>query len=281
MGNASLEGKVIMVTGASKRVGRCYALALARAGAQVVAVARTQGVAGQPGSLAEVAAAGAAAGLDITPWPCDLSDEGAIRTMITGLAARFGGVDAVVNNAVAPMSRIDCMDVPADVWDAQMRVNVRAPYLLTVLAAPLMTARGGGSIVNITSLSGSTPAKESGAHEGLVHYGVSKAGLNRLTSYFAIELAEANIAVNGLSPGNADAYLRAVNNIGDEGEQQVVAGQQLDETFWGDPLVWLAAARPADMSGQIVHTYGFGESWGPLRTAPTNWSPEISRIIGG
>jgi NAD(P)-dependent dehydrogenase (short-subunit alcohol dehydrogenase family) len=162
-----------------------------------------------------------------------------------------------------------------------MRVNVRAPYVLIVRTAPLMMARGGGSIVNITSLSGGTTGKGGGAHQGLVHYGVSKAALNRLTSYFAAEFADANVAVNALSPGDAASYLAMVNGVGAEGgDDHVVAGKQLDEVFWGSPVIYLAGARPADVTGQILHTYTYGESWGPRYAIPPDWSPEVLKVLG-
>lgn len=281
MESGSLDGNVVIVTGASRRVGRSYALALAKAGATVVALARTMG--DDPtrfGTLAEVAAAGRKAGHEVHAYRCDLADEDEILRTVDDVVARFGGIDAVINNAVAEMGRIDGLAVPRDIWDAQMRVNVRAPYVLTAASAPHMIARGGGSIVNVTSLSGSTPSKDSGAHEGLVHYGVSKAALNRLTTWFAIEFADANIAVNSISPGDADAYMRLVNNAADGPEVQLSAGNQLDQAFWGNPIVYLAGARPADVTGQILHTYTFGESWGPRYPTPPAWSPEVLKILG-
>jgi NAD(P)-dependent dehydrogenase (short-subunit alcohol dehydrogenase family) len=114
-----------------------------------------------------------------------------------------------------------------------------------------------------------------------VHYGVSKAALNRLTTYFAAEFEDLGIAVNSLSPGDAAAYMRMVNGVDeDAGEEHVAAGNQLDERFWGGPVVYLAGARPADVTGQILHTYTFGETWGPIYETPPKWSPEILKVLG-
>jgi NAD(P)-dependent dehydrogenase (short-subunit alcohol dehydrogenase family) len=278
----TLRGKVVIVTGASKRLGRCYALALAKKGAKVAALARSLGEDPEEiGTLAEVVATAAKAGGEVAAFRCDLGDETDIGRTVDAIVARFGGVDAVVNNAVAAVDRLDSMNVPQDIWEEQMRINVRAPYLLTVLAHPSMKARGGGSIINITSMAGSTTGRGGGAHLGLVHYGVSKAALNRLTTYFAAEFEPDGIAVNSLSPGDAAAYMRMVNGVDENaGEEHIASGQQLDERFWGDPVVYLAQARPGDVTGQNLHTYTFGESWGPLYETPPQWSPEVLKVLG-
>jgi NAD(P)-dependent dehydrogenase (short-subunit alcohol dehydrogenase family) len=277
----SIEGKVVVVTGASRRLGRCYALSLAKAGATVVGLARTVGDdSEQIGTLAEVKAAARKAGNDITTIQCDLSHENEIEAAVDHVVREFGGIDGLVNNAIASVDRIDCLNVTQDVWEESLRVDVRAPYLLMARSVPHMVARGGGSIINLTSLSAGTTGKGSGAHAGLLHYGVSKAALNRLTTYFAAEFEEDNIAVNAISPGDASAYMRVMNNLGPEvPEHEVLGGHQLDEEFWGNPIVYLAGARPSDITGQIVHTYTFGQSWGPSYVTPPEWSPEIRGLL--
>ncbi len=277
----SVEGKVVVVSGASRRLGRCYALSLAKAGARVVGLARTVGDdPGKMGTLAEVEATARQAGHDLTAYRCDLSDEEEINRVVDDVVQRFGGIDGLVNNAISSVDRIDCLSVPQDVWEESMRVNVRAPYVLMARSVPHMIARGGGSIVNITSLSAGATGKGAGAHAGLLQYGVTKAALNRLTSFFAAEFEEDNIAVNAISPGDASAYMRMMNGVGPEvPEQEVVAGHQLDDEFWGNPIVFLAGARPSDLTGQILHTYTFGQSWGPSYPTPPEWSPEIRSLL--
>lgn len=276
-----LAGKVAIVSGASKRLGRCYVMALGRAGATVVALARSLGDdPTQMGTLAEVEASGRAEGFDVHAYRCDIGDEDELRRVIGEVAERFGGIDCVVNNAVYAAEKRETMDIAQDVWEEAMRVNVRAPYVLTTLARPYMIARGGGSIVNISSLAAQNPGKGSGAHAGLVMYGVSKAALNRLTTWFGHELADDNIAVNAISPGDVSVYMRLANGIGAEvPDRDVVAGEQLDEAFWGNPVAWLAGARPADVTGQVLHTYTFGESWGPAYDTPPEWSPIVAKIL--
>lgn len=276
-----LAGKVAIVAGASKRLGRCYALALARAGARVVALARTLGDdPRQMGTLREVEAHARAEGLDVTACRCDLADAASVRQTVERIASDFGRIDAIVNNAVLFADRRECRGIPDDDWNLAFSVNVRAPYLLIDAALPCMEHGGGGSIINITSLAAGKTGKGGGAHQGLLLYGLTKAALNRMTTWYAAELEDSNIAVNAISPGDVSVYLRLANDIGAEvPDREVVSGEQLDERFWGDPVVWLAGARPADVTGAVLHTYTFGSEWGDRQRAEPEWSPLIQKIL--
>jgi 3-oxoacyl-[acyl-carrier protein] reductase len=278
----SLQGRVVIVSGASRRLGRCYAMALGRAGATVIALARTMGDdPAQMGTLREVEETGRKLGYAIHSYRCDLNDEDDIERVIDEVVARFGGIDGIVNNAVFAADRRDPLDLSREVWEEAMHVNVRAPYVLISKAYPSMVTRGGGSIVNITSLAATNTGKGGGAHLGLVLYGASKAALNRLTTWFAAEFESDNIAVNAISPGDVSVFMRMVNGIDAEAKGvEPVAGKQLDEAFWGDPVAWLMAARPARLTGQILHTYSFGEGWGSRDGAGPEWSPQIRKILG-
>jgi NAD(P)-dependent dehydrogenase (short-subunit alcohol dehydrogenase family) len=277
----SLAGKVIVVSGASRRLGRCYALALAQAGARVVALARTLGDGTNPqGTLREVEATAQARGLEVVARQCDLSDEMQVHAVVEAAANEFGGIDVVVNNAVAYANRINCREIPRSKWDEAFAVNVRAPYVLIDAAVPSMQIRGGGAIVNVTSLAAGKTGKGGGAHHGLLLYGLTKAALNRMTTWYAAELENSNIAVNAISPGDVSVYMRLVNGVGADETDEVVEGEQLDEAFWGDPVVWLAGVGPAEMTGEILHTYTFSEEWGPRPESPRQRSPIINQILG-
>jgi NAD(P)-dependent dehydrogenase (short-subunit alcohol dehydrogenase family) len=277
-----LNEKVVIVSGASRRLGRCYAMALGKAGATVIALARTLGEdTAQPGSLLEVEASGRAAGYDIHAYRCDLTDEENIRAVVAAVAERFGGIDGIVNNAVDMSGSDDSLDISADAWNRAMQVNVRAPYLLIAQSHLHMVARGGGAIVNVTSLVAGPTGKGGGAHKGLALYGAAKAALNRLTTWFAAEFESDNIAVNAISPGDVSVYMRSVNGVDLKARgQEVVEGNQLDERFWGDPVVHLIAARPPEPTGQILHTYTYGETWGARHATPPDWSPEVLHLLG-
>src|SRR5580658_5389674 len=135
--NQSLDGKVVVVSGASRRLGRCYALSLAKAGAHVVALARTLGDDSQQiGTLAEVSATARKAGNDVAIFQCDLSRESEIEQVVDEVVREFGGIDGLVNNAISYVNRMDCLNVPLDVWEESLRVNVRGPYVLMARSIP-------------------------------------------------------------------------------------------------------------------------------------------------
>jgi NAD(P)-dependent dehydrogenase (short-subunit alcohol dehydrogenase family) len=131
---------------------------------------------------------------------------------------------------------------------------------------PQMIARGGGSIVNITSGSAQVTEKGAPAH-GFPTYAVTKAALERLTTYFAAEFAESNVAVNAVSPGHVARYIDS--------------GREPEPRFWGPPVLHLAAQRPRDggRTGQVLHTYEFGRSWGPRPSSPPTWDSELTAIL--
>lgn len=279
--NRPLEGKVILVSGASKRLGRCYALALARAGAQVVALARTLGgETAEMGTLREVEQTAQSAGLKVSAYCCDIRDEDTLKRAVWDAADKYGGIDGVVNNAVAYSTAMQCRGLDHDTWSEAFDVNVRAPYVLIDTVGPILKERGGGSIINITSLAAGATGKGGGAHKGLLLYGLTKAALNRMTTWYAAELSEHNIAVNAISPGDVSVYMRMANDLDPEDRQlEVYTGEQLDEEFWGGPIVWLAGIRPKEVTGEILHTYTFGEKWGP-KIDVRDRSPIIQKILG-
>jgi 3-oxoacyl-[acyl-carrier protein] reductase len=248
----------------------------------VVVLARTLGEdPAQLGTLREVEAMARAEGLDVTARRCDLLDEASVREVVDEVARQFGGIDGLVNNAATHIQPSEWRGISPVVWNEVFGVNVRAPYLLIDRALPHLQARGGGAIVNVTSLAAGPAGKGGGAHERVLLYGLTKAALNRMTTWYAAELEGSGIAVNGISPGDVSVYLRRVNGIDiDARDHEAVVGEQLDEAFWGSPVVWLAGVRPAEMTGEILHTYSFGDSWGPRAEAPHEWPPAIREILG-
>ena len=101
---------------------------------------------------------------------------------------------------------------------------------------------------------------------GFPTYAVTKAALERMTNYMGSELGEKGIAVNAISPGNAEWYMRD--------------GRQPDIDFWGSPIVHLAAQRAPDgINGQIVHTYEFGSRWGPEHSAPPQHDERLLKML--
>jgi NAD(P)-dependent dehydrogenase (short-subunit alcohol dehydrogenase family) len=261
-----LTGTVALVSGASRGIGRIYALALARAGAKVLATART--VEGDPetiGSLAELVATAKAEGLEISACKVDLADAASITAAVDECVSRYGRIDTVVNNAVWTIKVLDFLGIDEDEWETSFRINVLGPYRFMNAAAPHMMANGGGSIVNLTSLAARHMGPGSRSH-GFPTYAVTKAALERMTNYAGSELGAKGIVVNAISPGNAEWYMRD--------------GRQPDIDFWGSPVVHLAAQRAPDgINGQIVHTYEFGTRWGPEFTTPPQRDDRLLKML--
>lgn len=181
----ALEGKVAIVTGASRGLGRAAAAALADQGAQVLAVARTRE------ALQSLAAT---APQRIRPAECDMRDAEAVAALPERTLAKFGRLDIVVNNAgIAPAGAF--LEQPQAIWDEVMAVNVAAPAILSRAAGQHMARHGGGKIINIASTSGIL------GKATLVAYSASKGALLQFTKALAAEWAELGIQVNAIAPG--------------------------------------------------------------------------------
>jgi NAD(P)-dependent dehydrogenase (short-subunit alcohol dehydrogenase family) len=186
-----LEGRVAIVTGGAKGIGRHYALALAQEGARVVLADIADGtevveaIAAEHGSEAILGAV------------FDVSDEASVKDLVARTVERFGRIDVLVNNAAlfAPLRQTPCTEIDASLWDRVMAVNLRGPFLMVKHVAPHMIARGYGKIINIGSGT---------AYRGIpwmLHYVTSKGGTLAFTRALARELGEHGIRVNTLSPG--------------------------------------------------------------------------------
>ncbi|MEL7099725.1 MAG: SDR family NAD(P)-dependent oxidoreductase [Pseudomonadota bacterium] len=187
MHDFSLDGKVAVVTGAGRGIGRSIALAFARAGADLAICARRS---------AEIDATRAeieALGRSCFAQAADLGDAAATATFCDGIIARFGGLDILVNNAGAYLERGAFADSDPELWWKTMEINVRGPYLMARHLVHAM--RDGGKIVNLTSGKGYSAGANSSA------YHVSKAALNMMTDGLATELWSRGIDVNSLVPG--------------------------------------------------------------------------------
>ena len=262
MAEGSLQGKVAVVTGGSRGIGRAICMGLAAAGAQVVVTARTE-VDKSLGTEFEKYGAGTIwdtvrrieeAGGAAFPIRCDLAEADEVRQLVAATLEHFGRIDVLVSNA-----GIDCespvVDLEIDALDRCLAVNVRGPLLLCKFALPSMIAKGsGGSIFCITS--GAARAYR----PGRVGYSMSKAALERAFLSLAEEVRPHNIAVNVLSPGRVDTWM---NRRGDWPGTEHIPMTQPGEII--PPAVWLAAQRGETFTGQLVERAEFGSTWGPRR----------------
>ena len=180
----SMEGKVVLVTGAAKRIGRAIALRLAQEGARVAI---------HYGESATAARATAAECGNAPVFGADLESVAETRAMISRVADHFGGLDALVNNA-ARFTRFDPLEIEEADWDYIHSVNLKSVFFCCQAAARIMLVGDGGHIVNISSLGALKPW----AHHA--HYCSSKAGVVMLTRCLAKAWAP-KIAVNTVAPG--------------------------------------------------------------------------------
>jgi NAD(P)-dependent dehydrogenase (short-subunit alcohol dehydrogenase family) len=185
-----LTGKVAIVTGSTKGIGRAMASGLANAGATVIVSSRKQKLCDKVASELENETGRATLGL-----ACHVGDWNAIPGFVEAVYERFGKIDVLVNNAAITPTRLTVSEITRDVWQKIFNVNVEGPLRMAQCVAPLMRDHGGGSIVNIASM-----AAYSGG-PGVCAYAASKAALVNLTKSMAQEWVTWNVRVNVLSPG--------------------------------------------------------------------------------
>lgn len=190
-----LRGKVVMITGASRGLGRALALAFAREEAKLVINSRSKD------SLELVAGEAEGAGAEVLAIPADVSVDADVEGLVDESIRRFGRVDVLVNNAGLLGPRVPIVEYPEDEWRRVLDANLTAPFLLSKTVIPRMPE--GGSIVNVTSGVSVEGRAEWGA------YSVSKFGLEGLTQILAAELKDRGIRINSVDPGGMRTEMRA------------------------------------------------------------------------
>lgn len=192
-----LAGKVAIVTGSSRGLGKAIAIGLAKEGADVVIAARSQTVQGLPGTIFETANEIKGLGAAALAVPCDVTDEDSVNNMVQKTLERFGQIDILINNAGIAFY-YPILETPLKRWEIVMKVNLFGPFICSKAVLPNMIGRKAGSIINISSLA--ADQRDEGAVPTGAAYAVSKAGLDRLTLALATEAGRHNIAVNALKP---------------------------------------------------------------------------------
>ncbi|MBM3768693.1 MAG: glucose 1-dehydrogenase [Acidobacteria bacterium] len=243
----SLQGKVALVTGATRGLGRAMAESMLRAGATVVLNGSNAE------KLAETTRQFQAEGLAAVEHACDLSDAKAIAALADFILTEQPRIDVLVNNAGVTFPH-ELADYPDDFWQKTFRVNLEAPFQLARRLAPRMKELGGGSIINITSI---------GAELGFPNnpaYGAAKGALKQLTKSLAVDLGPFGIRVNNLGPGYFHTDM-ANFSYSDPERRQARAGRTLLGR-WGEPddlagaVIFLASDASRYMTGQDLYIDG-------------------------
>ncbi len=196
----SLQGKVCLVTGASRGLGRAVALEFARQGASLVVNSRPSSAK----DLAETERQLKVIGGSVLSVTADVSQRADVERLAGEALMRFGHVDVLVNNASAlgPTPMPYLVDYPIEDFNAVLQTNLTGPFMLTRALVGQMLGRGHGSIINVTSDAGVVGYPVWGA------YGVSKAALDQLTRTWAAELEGSGVRVNSVDPGDMDTAMK-------------------------------------------------------------------------
>ena len=224
-----LTGKVAVVTGSTKGIGRAIAEAFAAARAKVVISSRKEA------RCQEVAAAIAAAGGEAIAVPCNISELPALENLVAATCAEWGGIDVLVCNAAVNPHFGPLASITEEAYDKIMDSNVKSNLWLCNMVLPKMAERGGGAVIIVSSIAGLK------GHDKLGAYALSKAADLQLARNLAVEWGRANVRVNCIAPGlirtdmaralweDPETYRQAVESypLGRIGEPQDVAGAAL------------------------------------------------------
>ncbi len=237
-------GRVAIVTGASRGIGRATALALARQGAVVVAVAR--------GDHAVSAAADiAAAGGQVAAESVDVTDAGAVSAMVERTLERFGRVDILVNNAGIARDQLVLRMKPED-WDAVVATNLTAAFTCTQAVLRAMVKQRAGRIISIASVVGQA------GNAGQANYAASKAGLIGFSKALALEVASRGITVNVVAPGliDTDMTRRLPEATRASWAERIPLGRIGSPEDVAAAVCFLASDEASYITGQVIAVNG-------------------------
>jgi 2-deoxy-D-gluconate 3-dehydrogenase len=238
-----LSGRVALVTGAGRGLGRTLALGLAGAGASVAAVSRTIGEV--EAVAAEIVADGGTASAHVV----DVRAASDIRRMVAEVEGRHGRIDILVNNAGAKVPQ-DVLDVTEEAWDAVLDTNLRGAFFVAQAVARGMMERGSGKIINVASTYAVVGAV------GRATYAASKGGLLQLTRVMALEWAGKGINVNAVGPTSIDTPMNRELFNDEEWRRKAVAripaGRFAEPEDVVGPVIFLASDASSMVHGHLL-----------------------------
>jgi len=236
-----LKNKVAIVTGASRGLGRAIAETFVREGARVIVCGR------KVETLEQVARE---IGPAVTPIVCHVGRKEQIQAMVDAATREFGRIDILVNNAATNVAQAPCLEIDEAMFDKMIEINLKSAFRLTQSIAPGMCARGTGSIINISSISGLRPQ-----FEGLL-YSMTKAALIMMTQSYALELGPKGVRVNAIAPGLVQTVLSEYYWKDEARREKEIEHQPIRHL--GQPLeiaevaALLASDRSSFMTGQTL-----------------------------
>jgi gluconate 5-dehydrogenase len=251
----SLEGKVAIVTGASRGLGEAMAFALAGAGADLAIYGREQSTIDDAAQRIKDAT-----GRKVLPVVADVGSVKDIERSVAQVQKEFGKIDILLNNA-GINKRIPAMEISEEDWDAVIDVNLKGAFFMSRECAKAMAPQRSGKIITILSLTSFLGLPT------VVPYSAAKGGMNQLTKLMAVEWADHNIQVNGIAPG----YFRTAMTQPVRDDQRnawvlnrTPAGRWGEPTELGGALIFLASNASNFITGQILYVDGgftSGSDW--------------------
>ncbi len=251
-----VKDRIVLVTGAGRGIGRAIALQIASQGARVAITARTVG------ELNTLAAEIAEAGGQAFKITADLADRAAPKTILDAIAAHWGPVEVLINNAGIGSSQSPrpLVDFDDDFWDLTFAVNVTAPYLLSKLALPAMLKAGWGRVINISSINAKIPALHGAA------YTASKHAVAGLTKAIAKEVAGQGVTANAVCPGVTATLMndkrieydaeRLGQSLEEIEKNASPLGRRLTPEEIAEVAVFLAGDGARAVNGQLINVCG-------------------------
>lgn len=241
-----LEGKVALVTGGSRGIGRAVALRLAQEGAAVAI-----NYAGNAKAAEEVKAAIEANGGKAILVQADVSSSESVDTMVKAAVEAFGTIDILVNNAGITRDGL-LMRMKEEDWDAVLNTNLKGVFLCTKAVSKLMMKKRTGKIVNMASVVGVT------GNAGQANYSAAKAGVIGFTKTMAKELAARNITVNAIAPGYIETDMTAVlpDGVKEAMTKNVPMGRGGKPEDIANAVLFLVSDCASYITGQVINVDG-------------------------
>ena len=234
-----LRGKVALVTGASRGIGRALATVLAEYGADVACAGRDMKACEI--TIAQVRAHGRKA----LAVKADMTSEEDIKKMVENTVKEFGKIDILINNAGTAAGFGKIHEINTGEWDFNISVNLRGPFLCMKYTIPYMLENKGGSIINISSVAS---IRAEVPEIGTASYGASKAGINNLTQVAAMHYAKDNIRINAIAPG---MHKSEIGRAGKTEEENRALDKWLDE-YCAEWIPMGRLAEAEELSGLVL-----------------------------